>query len=252
MSKNLRNIGFAALAATALVGCATPPSDPAALAEYEKANDPLEPTNRYIFEVNRALDFLIIRPVADTYRLTAPEFLQDRVSDALTNMSEPITAINTLLQGRIDDTGTTLGRFLINTTVGLGGLFDVASEFGIEKQNADFGQTLYTWGFGSGPYLVMPIFGPSNVRDAFGFGVDAAADPVDIAFTVGDVTTASFGRTGASGVTQRAEAIEPLDNLESTSIDFYAQLRSIVQQRREAQLRGEDVDDFDYDIYRLD
>lgn len=252
MFRALTNVTVAGTLALLAAGCATPPSDPAALAEYNRINDPLEPTNRYVFEVNRLFDFLVFRPIADTYRTVIPEYGQERVSRVVSNMGEPITAVNTLLQGRVDDTGTTIARFLINSTLGIGGLFDVASEFGLPDKDADFGQTLYTYGVVPGPYLVLPIFGPSNFRDGIGQGVDTFADPVGIAFSIGDVDGAGMARAGASGVSQRARAIEPLDNLERTSIDFYAQLRSIVQQRREAELRGEKVQELNYDIYKLD
>jgi phospholipid-binding lipoprotein MlaA len=242
--------GVAALAVLALLGaCATPPADPAARAEFEQLNDPLEPANRYIFEVNRFLDIMLIRPWADTYRRVVPEYGQHRVSSVLNNMGEPINFANEVLQGRFEDSFTTVGRFLLNSTVGLGGLFDVATEVGLEEKNGDFGQTLYTWGFPEGPYLVLPLFGPSNPRDGIGMGVDTVADPVSYSFRMGGFSEANWGRTGASAIDKRAEFIEPLDALERTSIDYYAQLRSMARQHRAKQLGGELSPMPSYDIY---
>ncbi len=246
-------IGCVALGVLAVSGCATPPEDPEAMAEFQRINDPLEPTNRYIFGVNQLLDFMVLGPVADTYRTVVPEEGQKRVSNVLNNMGEPLTAVNTLLQGRAEDTGVTLARFVINSTIGLAGIFDVATEFGLEEKRADFGQTLYTFGFEEpGPYLVMPVFGPSNPRDAVGFGVDSFMDPTGLAFSTNGLEAVNYGRAGGSGVSQRAEVHDQLDSLRRTSIDFYAQLRSISRQRRQAQLSGERTPDFEYDIYSSD
>ena len=234
-------MGLAALGlvVTLVSGCATPPSDPAARAEFEQLNDPLEPTNRYFFEVNRFLDFMLIKPWADTYRRVVPDFGRERVHNVLRNMGEPVDFGNELLQGRLSDGVTTVGRFLINSTVGLGGLFDVATDMGLPSKEADFGQTLYTWGMGDGPYLVLPLFGPSNFRDAVGLGVDTVGDPTGFAFSTNALQAANYSRAGAGALDKRSEFIEPLDALEKTSIDFYAQIRSMMRQRRAKELQGE-------------
>lgn len=252
MFKPFANIAAAAVLVLAVTGCATAPTDPAARAEFEQANDPFEPANRYFFEVNRFLDFIAFRPISDIYRTVVPELVRKRVDGVLANMGEPLTAGNTLLQGRFNDTGTTVARFAVNSVLGVGGMFDVASDFGLEEQRADFGQTLYTYGVDSGPYLVLPVFGPSNFRDAVGMGVDSVADPVGIAFSAADLPEANYSRAGVAGISQRSKAIEQLDTLEKTSVDFYSQMRSIMQQRRNAQLRGERVADYNYDIYSID
>jgi len=238
-----------AAAVALLAGCATPPQDPAARAEFEQLNDPLEPTNRYVFEVNRFLDIMLIKPWADTYRLVVPEFGRHRVSSILNNMGEPLNFANEILQGRFEDGFTTVGRFLINSTAGIGGMFDVASEIGLPEKEGDFGQTLYTWGLPDGPYLVLPLFGPSNPRDAFGMGVEMYVDPVGFAFTEGGMKSANWARAGSGALDKRAEFIEPLDALERTSIDFYAQLRSMARQRRAKQLGGESTPTPTFDFY---
>jgi len=227
-------------AVTGLVaGCATPPADPQARAEFEQLNDPLEPTNRYFFEVNRFVDFMLIRPWADTYRRVVPDYGRERVHNILRNMGEPIDFGNEVLQGRFDDSLTTVGRFLVNSTLGIGGIFDVATDFGLPSKEGDFGQTLYTWGMSDGPYLVLPLFGPSNFRDAVGMGVDTVADPVGYAFSNNKLVPANYARAGAGATDKRSEYIEPLDSLEKTSIDFYAQVRSMMRQHRDKELRGD-------------
>lgn len=234
----------------AVAGCATPPADPAARAEFEQLNDPIEPANRYFFEVNRFVDFMLIRPWADTYRRVVPDYGRERVHNVLRNMGEPMDLGNELLQGRFEDGAVSLGRFLVNSTLGIGGIFDVATDFGLPSKTGDFGQTLYTWGLEDGPYLVLPLLGPSNVRDAVGMGVDTMADPVGYAFSNNKLVPANYARAAAGATDKRAEFIEPLDALEKTSIDFYAQVRSMVRQRRAKELRGESApDDTAYPSY---
>ncbi len=232
IGKTVLALAVAGLASGVLAGCATPPADPTARAEFEQNNDPLEPANRYFFELNRFADFLLIRPWADTYRRVVPTYGQQRVHNILSNMGQPLDFANELLQGRFPDSANTAGRFLINTTLGVGGIFDVATDFGLPNKDADFGQTLYTWGFPEGPYLVLPLLGPSNPRDAVGFGVDAYADPVGQAFSIGKLSVANYSTFGANAIDKRAEYVEPMDALEKSSIDFYAAVRSMARQHR--------------------
>ena len=226
----------AGMVVASLGGCATPPADPAARAEFEQINDPMEPLNRYFFELNRFLDFLFIHPWADTYRRIVPEFGRERVHNALDNVGAPMDVVNQALQGRGTDSATTIGRFVINSTLGIGGLFDVATDFGLPATNADFGQTLYVWGLPEGPYMVMPILGPSNPRDAIGFGVDSYADPVGWTFKLKGLSDVNTGIAGTTALDKRAQYIEPMDALEKTSIDFYAQVRSMSRQHRAKEL----------------
>ena len=230
--------GFAAvgMVVASLAGCATPPADPAARAEFEQINDPLEPMNRYFFELNRFLDFLFVHPWADTYRRIVPEFGRERVHNVLDNVGSPLDAVNEAFQGRATDSVTTLGRMVVNTTAGVGGLFDVATDLGLENKGGDFGQTLHVWGAPEGPYLVLPLFGPSNPRDAVGLGVDSVADPVGWLFKMKHLSNVNTGLTVATVFDKRAQYIEPMEALEKSSIDFYAQVRSMSRQHRAKEL----------------
>ena len=220
-----------------LPACATPPTDPIDRAAFEQRNDPLEPLNRRVFDVNQFLDRILLRPAAKAYIFAVPEDARAAIRHVLDNMKEPNLVFNHALQGEFERAGISLGRFAINSTVGFGGIVDVATLSGIERQPADFGQTLFVWGLPSGPYLVLPIIGPSNPRDAIGLAVDSYADPFAVLATARGVTELTVGRLVANGVDQRAGMLNLLDDLKKNSLDFYAQLRSLAQQHREAELR---------------
>jgi phospholipid-binding lipoprotein MlaA len=222
--------------AALLGGCATPPTDPADLAVYEQNNDPLEPLNRKIFALNLALDHAVLRPIAKAYVFVVPDDGRAAVHHMLDNLKEPTVFFDNVLQGEFKRAGITLGRFIINSTVGFAGIVDAATMSGIERQPADFGQTLYVWGIKSGPYLILPIFGPSNPRDAIGQGVDSYADPFTIWANDHGVTELTTARLIGGGVDDRAQVLDILDDLEKNSVDFYAQLRSVAQQNRAAEL----------------
>jgi phospholipid-binding lipoprotein MlaA len=152
-------------------------------------------------------------------------------------MKEPVVVINNVLQGEPDRAATSVGRFGVNTTIGVAGLFDVAAKWGLDKQSGDFGQTLFVWGLPEGPYLILPVLGPSNPRDAIGMGIDAYTDPFSFLATAKDLDEIQITRFVLDGVDQRARVIDVLDDLEKNSLDFYAQLRSLSQQHRAAELR---------------
>ena len=160
--------------------CATAPdpNDKEAVAEYNEINDPLEPFNRAMFEFNRGLDTLVLRPVAAMYRGFVPPPVRELVSNFLSNLKTPVILLNDVLQGETDRAMNTLSRFAINTTVGVLGFGDPATDMGYPAHKEDFGQTLATWGVDGGPYLVLPILGPSNPRDAVGKVVDVITDPI--------------------------------------------------------------------------
>lgn len=224
----------AAIAATIVcVGCATVPKTGADDAQ----NDPLEPFNRRVFAVNDALDRAVIKPVAKGYRAVLPESLRDRIRAFIDNLHEPLVFANDLLQGRGQAAGITGRRFLINSTIGIGGLFDRATELGEVRQSGDFGQTLFAWGIVDGPYLVLPFFGPSNVRDAVGLGVDSYTSPAGHIGSDAVRQHAGIAVGATDGIDLRARNIESLEAIQASSLDYYAYLRSVSLQRRQAMLR---------------
>jgi len=231
----------AAFALAALAACATPPKDPAALKEFEATNDPLEPMNRDIFTFNLYLDRYFIKPVAIGYTKVVPQFARDTISNFLHNLGEPVIFANDMMQAEWQAANLTAARFLINSTFGIGGLIDVASNTGVERQTGDFGQTLYAWGAPEGPYLVLPVFGPSNPRDAIGMGVDGVMDPygwwVSGIYGQGAANAETYGRLTASGIDLRSRNIDTLDDLQRNAIDFYAEMRSLYRQHRAEELR---------------
>lgn len=194
--------------------------------------DPLEQTNRQVLDVNLAVDDAVLRPVALGYREVVPEYARTRVRNVLDNMQEPRIFANNILQGRLLDAGHTTMRFFFNSTIGLAGLYDVATDFGIERRTGDFGQTLHAWGAGPGPFLMLPLAGPSNVRDTVGTVGDGFLNPISWLLPF----EGNVARTVVGGVDLREQNVEGLDALRSGSLDFYARLRSVWQQRREAEL----------------
>ncbi|MCI0429395.1 MAG: VacJ family lipoprotein [Rhodospirillales bacterium] len=226
--------GLAALAVVA--GCASvPPKDSPAYQEYVERNDPLEPMNRYFFEVNRGLDELFLKPAAAAYNAALPDPVQDSVRAFLNNLRTPIILINDLLQGDGDRAYITLSRFIVNTSIGLLGLFDVASEIKLDYHDEDFGQTLAVAGVNSGPYLMLPLLGPTNPRDLVGRVVDFAFDPLTY---VGSFE-ARAGRMATDTVDSRNRNAEAIEALEEGSIDFYATVRDASRQRREDEIRNQ-------------
>ena len=219
--------------------CSTPPTDPDARAAYDEANDPWEDFNRYIFEVNYAFDQLLFRPVAGWYRLALPEVLRDAIHNALRNARSPLILINDLLQGELDRAGDTAARFALNSTLGIGGFIDFAEDVvGLKFHDEDFGQTLGVWGFQEGWYIMLPIIGPSNPRDTVGLVVDGFIDPVGLALRFYGPDWAPFARTVLTALDLRSRNIKTLDEVERTSIDFYATVRSLYRQRRDDEIRN--------------
>lgn len=194
--------------------------------------DPLEPLNRAFFAFNEVTDTFILRPIAWTYSF-APDEVKRAVRNALGNLDSPVIFANDVLQGTFEDAGITLGRFLVNSTVGVLGLFDVADAwFELPGHHADFGQTLHSYGAGPGPYLVLPLIGPSNARDGIGKAADTAMDPMT--WLANRYWNA--GRTGANAIATRERLLKPLDELRRSSVDYYAALRGAYYQRRQIEL----------------
>ncbi|MGI9416903.1 MAG: MlaA family lipoprotein [Geminicoccaceae bacterium] len=199
------------------------------------ANDPLEGFNRGSFEFNLFLDRLLLKPIAKTYRFVTPGFVRTGVSNFIWNLKTPVTVANDLLQGEPERATESVGRFMFNTILGFGGLVDVGGMLGMpERHTEDFGQTLAVYGVGSGPYIMLPLLGPSNPRDIAGTIVDFVFDP--LTFIV--PTEVGLARRGADVLSFRERNIETVDELERTSIDFYAATRTLAQQFRANQIRN--------------
>lgn len=232
-----------------VTACATPPEDdPEAMAEFVRANDPFEPMNRAIFDFNEGADRWVIRPLAEGYRWLFPDFLRDAIRSVLDNAGEPVNIANAALQGDPERLATAFGRLAINTTLGVGGMIDVAGDLGLAPVDEDFGQTLAVWGGDEGAYLVFPILGPSSVRDGVGRVADIYLNPLTYLFANNDVEYIGPLMTFVSGIDLRARNIEVLDEIQRTSVDYYAALRSLYRQRRQDLImNGEpaiDVDPF--------
>lgn len=228
-------IAFVAIAITAgLGGCATPPKNPEALAIYRQNHDPLEPTNRFFYRVSDSLDTHVVAPAARGYVYAVPKAARTHVTDFFQNLGSPAILLNDMLQGKPHRAGTTLMRLLINTTIGVGGLFDVAKPLGYPRHETDFGITLALWGVGPGPYLFIPLLGPSGVRDAVGFGVDGAAGPTNYIGQGTTVLALKASQPVAEGVNTRAKLIGTIEPIKRTSLDPYATFRSLYQQHRAA------------------
>lgn len=210
----------------------------------EDVDDPFEDINRVIFEINMGLDMVFFRPLAELYGEAVPDPIRKGVHNAIKNLNTPVTLANDILQLNPDRAGVTLFRFLINTTLGLGGLFDVASEMGFEHHYEDFGQTLAAAGIGDGPYLMLPLFGPSNVRDLIGRVADFFMDPLHWVVANNDVEWAGWIRGGVDLLDVRTNSRELTDRIEKT-LDPYAQYRSLYVQSRNYRIRNEIVETSD-------
>ena len=222
-----------------LTNCAlAPKEDPEALAEFQKLNDPMELANRGIFSFNQALDKIIIKPVTRIYRTIAPSPIREAIRRFLQNLRTPVILANDLLQGAGGRASNTIVRFFINSTWGLLGFMDPASNMGFEQHDEDFGQTLAVWGIGEGPYLMLPLLGPSNPRDLVGKVVDYFVDPINWWATTTDNNEVPIVRTIVSGIDTRDHLWDALEDIEKNSIDRYASFRSLYRQRRNDDIRN--------------
>jgi phospholipid-binding lipoprotein MlaA len=238
---SLPRLAAALLTLALLAGCAArpDPNDPDAVAEFKQNNDPIEPFNRTMYSVHKGIDKVVLRPVAVAYRDVVPQPIRTGIRNILGNLRTPVILANDMLQGEPRRAGDTLGRFLINSTLGLGGIFDVAgSQFGVSGHSEDYGQTLAVWGVGEGAYLFVPILGPSNPRDLTGFGLGIAADPLTWVGQGVAVDALTGTRAGTTVVDTRESLIDALDAVDRESLDPYATLRSAYRQRRNAEIRN--------------
>jgi phospholipid-binding lipoprotein MlaA len=216
-------VGLVALSA-ALAGCATGPN--------ANPKDPLEPFNRNVNSFNDTVDKAVLKPVATVYRDVAPDLVRTSVSNFFENLRDVWSAINAALQLRPREAAENFMRFNVNTVFGMGGLVNVASEMGIERTRLDFGQTLGRWGIPAGPYLVLPLFGPSSVRDAAGFAVESRGDLIQ---GVDDVR-ARNSLLVLRAVETRANLLRATSMLEGAALDPYTFTRDIYLQRRQSQI----------------
>jgi phospholipid-binding lipoprotein MlaA len=241
VSRHLGVLGMLALLGLAAAGCATKPQSPEQAAVGENFNDPFENANRKIFDFNQAVDRHVLVPVAKAYRASLPGPVRDSVHDFLINLGEPLVFANDTLQGNFGHAKDTVVRFVLNSTLGMAGLVDVAGRWGIPYHEEDLGVTLGVWGVPSGPYLVIPVLGPSDPRDLAGEVAEGYGDPWNRLVTGNPYTLywIPFVRGGVSGIDQRERYLDSLADIERTSLDYYATIRSLYQQRRAALIRGE-------------
>lgn len=231
------------LTAPLLAGCARP-------LPVDEANDPYEGFNRKMFSVEQTLDHYVVEPVAKGY-LYVPSPARRGIRNVLNNLASPITLVNDTLQGQFARASNTALRFGINSSIGLGGLFDPATSLGFERHTEDFGQTLAVYGFEEGPYLYVPGLGPSPPRDLIGWTVDWAFDPWTY-ISDGDIAVA-FGSYMLDGIDLRASNMGIIDEIERSSVDYYATVRSLYRQNRKSEIANgvtdidelPDIDDLD-------
>ncbi len=206
------------------------------MAEFQQANDPLEPTNRVLYKVNTALDDYVLRPAAVAYRDVLPQPVRTAIHNQLNNLATPVKLGNDMLEGEPRLAGNTFMRFIINTTAGGLGFFDPASRWGYPDHDTDFGITLAVWGVPEGPFLFLPLLGPSNPRDAAGRGVDIAADPLGRFGQGAIVTGLNWGHFAVNVVDARSRVIGDISAIKKTALDPYATFRSLYRQHRDAQI----------------
>lgn len=227
-------IGLAALGA--LSGCAS-------TGQADEVGDPLEGFNRKMFAFNDTLDRAVLEPTAKGYRAVTTSDMREGVANALDNLKEPVTFVNQLLQGDIGDAGETVGRFALNSTLGVAGLVDVTGHLGEGRKKEDFGQTLAVWGAPAGPYLVLPFLGSTTPRDLTGTVTDAAFQPLNWAQFEGD-DAVRLGRSVAGVISGREAAIEVVEDLRTQQLDPYVAVRRFYVDSRAAAVRnGAEVPD---------
>jgi phospholipid-binding lipoprotein MlaA len=240
LRRRLLSLVLALALGASLGACATrpDPSDKEATAEFWENNDPLEPLNRGIFFVNQAFDTMFLGPIAEFYRYLVPWPIRQVLRNGLANLREPVTLANDLLQGNVGRAADTTARFLLNSTLGLGGAFDVATDFGHPRQFTGFGDTLAVWGIDSGPYLMLPFLGPSSFRDGIGLGVDLASDPWPWIVRGNDAGYFAWPRRALGIIDLRENLNDTINEVNRTSLDPYATFRSAFWQLRRRETEG--------------
>jgi len=236
--RRLKLLASAVTVVAVLAGCASAPQT--AANQNDEIADPFEPVNRVFFDFNMFLDRTILRPVTRFYVNVVPEAFRVSIHNILEVLNSPVVMMNELLQGNVDRFAHTAGRMTVNVVAGLG-ILDIAGEKA-PSLDEDFGQTLAVWGSPSGPYLVLPFLGPTNIRDAIGRGVDSVAEPMPYVINHYEGRLASnlysFSKLGVGVIDQRSRILGELEELERTSLDFYATVRSLYTQKRRDEIRN--------------
>lgn len=238
---------WAALGAAGLLalgGCATPPpaDDPDAVADFKEANDPLEPTNRVFYKVNTALDSYAIKPAAQAYTWAVPKPAREGVHNVLSNLGAPQVLLNDVAQGNGRRAAATFWRFTVNSTIGIGGLLDIARWAGLPPHDADWGTTFAVWGVPEGPYLFLPFLGPSSPRGLAGFAGDQLSDPFTWTPSGTGLQTLSTAKFGLSILDTRSSVLSDLDRIQKSALDPYATIRSLYRQNAESALAAARAD----------
>jgi phospholipid-binding lipoprotein MlaA len=217
MIKHIQLLGVLA-ALSCLGGCAATPSKV----------DPLEPMNRGLYQFHEAVDTAVVKPIAETYVAVVPSLVRQGVSNFVQNIDDFFSAFNGMLQGKPDKAGTDLARVMLNTGFGLGGIFDLASMVGMERGDEDFGQTFGVWGFPQGPYLFIPLIGPSSFRDGTGLAVRFVLGPTQL---IGE-DAVRYSLYALWGIDARARLLDATSLVEQAALDKYVFIRNAYLQRR--------------------
>lgn len=223
-----------------IAGCTSrpPTNDAEALREYHETNDPWEPTNRVFYRINSGFDAVILKPAAEGWRFIMPAPVRRGIHNILANLTTPVVLSNDMMQGKPRRAGDTVMRFFINSTVGIGGVFDLATDWGYPSHGTDFGVTMALWGVPSGPFLFLPVLGPTSPRDASGFGVDIAMDPFTWVGQGAAVTALGWTRYVVSAVDGRERVLDEVDRIKKTALDPYATFRSLYRQHRAGEIEN--------------
>ncbi len=210
----------------------------------DDVNDPLEPMNRFFFGFNEIFQDILLRPLSKAYKALLPGIVREVIDNVLDNLGAPVDLANDILQGEFERAMKTTGRFVVNTTAGVGGLFDIADILDMEGHDEDFGQTLGSWGVGEGFYLVLPFFGPSNPRDAIGkMVVDPFFDVTGMAISNSNEDSLGYARTTLGALNEYSSVMDGLEQVKKTSVDYYAAIRSMYRQKRKSQIdNGSNLD----------
>jgi phospholipid-binding lipoprotein MlaA len=226
---------LALLLGVGLAGCASDDNK-----EAQQADDPLEPMNRFFFDFNQRLDRHAALPAASFYASAVPTGVRGNVHNLLTNLGGPVNVANDLLEAEFVNAGEAGARFLVNTTIGVVGIFDVATDWGLPERSRDFGETLGVYGIGQGPYLVLPFRGPTSVRDFAGGYVDGYFSPLHFLHYSGS-TYVGLVKSSLGSVDNRSANIVTYRDIERASVDYYATMRAYYRQRRERQVEDKAV-----------